>query len=279
MPTELCFSGRTRLPKHKIVPIGVALAALIAIMSLSSCRGPGDATSNSSNQNAASANQSAVNAGPPAACDNLFYPADSREVRGYKVTAHGATLPSVTYSEQRNKLIFGSFSDHCDFSDGVKTDTDWSCTADGLVSSQYATPGVQRLNSAFRFDSIKSSRPAIPAADKWAPGHEWTTTYQVSGTQNAAGSQSPEKVTGTIEVQNQIVSPEKVTVPAGSYDCMLVDSNIRSNLRIESATGASRPSLQSIRVSAWYAKGVGLVRSAFSGDIGTGQEELTSISK
>jgi hypothetical protein len=185
----------------------------------------------------------------------------------------------LTYSEQQNKVAFGSFSDHRDFSDGVKTDTEWSCTADGLVSAHYSTAAVERLNTAYKFDSIRASRAAIPAADKWAPGYEWTTTYQVTGTQAAAGSQSSEKVAGTIEVQSQIVSGEKVTVPAGSYDCLLVDSNIRANLRIEASTGASRPALQSVKVSAWYAKGVGLVRAAFSGDIGTGQEELTSISK
>jgi len=204
MPSDACLSGR-RLSIFRIAPIGVALAALIAVISSSSCRGSGDGTSSGSNQNAASANQSAANAGPPAACDNPFYPAESGAVRGYKVTAHGASMPSLTYSEQKNKVIFGSFSEHRDFSDGVRTDTEWSCTADGMVSSQYATPAVLRLNSAYKFDSIKASRAAIPAADKWAPGHEWTTTYQVTGTQNAAGSQSPEKVTGTIEVQSQIV--------------------------------------------------------------------------
>src|SRR5215471_9167748 len=109
MPTDAYFRRRGRLPVRRIAPMGVALAALIAIMSSSSCRGSGDGTSNSSNQNAASANQSAVNAGPPAACDNPFYPTDSGEVRGYKVTAHGATLPSVSYSEQKNKVVFGSF--------------------------------------------------------------------------------------------------------------------------------------------------------------------------
>ena len=278
MPTDAYFWGRGRLPVRRIAPIGVALAALIAIMSSSSCRGSSDGTSNSSNQNSATPNQSA-GADPPAACDNPFYPAEAGQVRGYKVTAHGTPLPSLTYNQQQNKVIFGSFSEHRDFSDGVKTDTEWFCTADGLLSSQYSTPAVQRLNTGYKFDSIKASRPAIPAADKWAPGHEWTTTYQVTGTQNAVGSQSPEKVTGTIEVQSQIVSSEKVTVPAGSYDCLLVDSNIRANLHIESSTGASRPALLSIRVSAWYGKGIGLVRSAFSGDIGTGQEELTSIGK
>jgi hypothetical protein len=261
-----------------MAPFGMALVILTAIIGSSSCRS-GDGTSGGSNQNAASANPPASPAGPPAACDNLFYPAETGAVRGYKVTAHGTTLPSLTYTEQKNKVIFGSFSDHRDFSDGVKTDTEWSCTADGLVSPQYSTPAVERLNTAYKFDSIRAVRPAIPAADKWAPGYEWTTTYQVTGTQAAAGSQSSEKVAGTIEVQSRIVSSEKVTVPAGSYDCLLVDSYVRANLRIESSTGASRPALESVRVSAWYSKGVGLVRTAFSGDIGTGTEELTSISK
>jgi hypothetical protein len=101
----------------------------------------------------------------------------------------------------------------------------------------------------------------------------------VAGTENPTGSQTPGKVNGTIEVKSQIVSSEKVTVPAGSYDCFLVDQTIRESLRIEGAQHSSRPSLASIRVSTWYAKGVGMVRAAFSGDIGTGIEELTSITR
>jgi len=101
----------------------------------------------------------------------------------------------------------------------------------------------------------------------------------VAGTQKSGGSQSPEKFSGTIEVKSQIVSAEKTTVPAGSYDCLLVDSTIRDSLKIEAASGTLRPVLVSVRVSAWYAKGVGLVRASFTGDTGSGRQELMSISK
>src|SRR5260370_24982862 len=124
--------------------------------------------------------------------------------------------------------------------------------ADGLVASEFSIPVVIRLSTAYKFDSIRASGPAIPAADKWAPGYQWPTSYDVSGAENALASQSPGKVNGTIEVKSEIRPAEKVTVAAGSYDCLLVDSTIRESLRIDASEGASRPALLSIRVSAWY---------------------------
>jgi len=277
MPAYARSSGSSRGLNQIIGPTGMTLMLIIAIISTCSCRESADITPATSNQNASSVVQAAAPKLPAAPCDNPYYPPASSAVLNYKITNRGTTLPSLTYSERRGNLTLGSFTDHREFSDGIKTDAQWSCTPDGLVSSEYAIPAVVRLTSAYKFDSVRAAHPAIPVADKWAPGYEWTTTYQVSGSQIEGGSQSQGKVSGTIEVKSQIVSSEKVTVPAGSYDCWLVDSTIRAPLKIEASSGAFRPALMSIRVSAWYAKGVGLVRAAYSGDIGTGQEELTSI--
>jgi len=270
------YSSETSGLRRRMRPLAVAALSVVVIISTYSCKGSGE----SGNQNSAStADESRAPKRAPAACDNQYYPAETGSVRNYKITNRGTALPSLTYSEQRTNVTFGSFSDHRDFSDGVKSDAQWTCTADGLVSSEFSIPVVMRLSTAYKFDSFRASGPAMPATDKWTPGYQWTTTYDVTGTENPLGSQSPGKVTGTIEVKSEIRPSEKVTVAAGSYDCVLVDSTIRHTLRIESSQGSSRPALSSARVSAWYAKGVGLVRAAFSGDIGTGEEELTSISR
>ena len=267
------------LSTRRVTPILPVIVSIAAIICNYSCRGSGAGASGAANDNANATDQPRTARGPAAACDNAFYPAESGAIRNYKIVNRGTTLPNLTYSEQKANVTFGSFNDHREFSDGARTDAQWSCTADGLVPSEFSIPAVLRLSTAFKFDSISASGPAIPAADKWTPGYEWTTVYQVSGTENSPSSQSPGRVTGRIDVKSQIVSSEKVTVPAGSYDCFLVDQTIRESLRIEGAQRSRRPSLASIRVSTWYAKGVGMVRAAFSGDIGTGMEELTSVSK
>jgi hypothetical protein len=254
------------------------MASVLAIIATYSCQGSGGDKPGSSNKNAGSTERAPAPAGPAAACDNLYYPSGTGIVRNYKMTSRGTSLPTVTYSEQNTSVAFGSFTERCEFSDGIRTDNQWSCTADGLFSSEFAIPSVMRLSTGYKFDSIRAAGPAIPAADKWAPGYEWTTTYQVTGAQ-VGGTQSQAKVAGTVEVKSQILSAEKVMVPAGSYDCLLVDSTIRESLRIEASQGSSRPVLVSVKVSGWYAKGVGRVRAAFSGDIGTGSEELTSINR
>jgi hypothetical protein len=261
--------------KQRICSIAVALASTVAMISAYSCRGSGEGASN---QNAESGNRPRTSSAPPAACDNPYYPVEGAS-RNYRIANRGTVVPTLTYTEDRTNVTFGSFSDHREFSDGVRTDPQWSCTADGLVSSEFAIPAVMRMTTAYKFASVKGSGVAIPAADKWTPGYQWTTSYEVSGEESTRGSQSPGKVSGTIEVKSQIVSSERVTVPAGSFDCFLVDSTIKESLRIEALQGTSRPSLASVKVSAWYAKGVGLVKADFSGDIGTGEQELTTISR
>src|SRR5262249_42145951 len=252
MLTHTSPSGSSRGLNRVIGPLGVTLVLIVAVIGTYSCRESADGTLSASNQNSSSSVQAAAPKGPAASCDNPYYPSESAAVLNYKITNRGTTLPSLTYTERRSNSIFGSFTDHREFSDGLKTDAQWSCTPDGLVSSEYAIPAVIRLNTAYKFDSVRAARPAIPVADKWIPGYEWTTLYQVSGSQIEGGPQSVGKVSGTIEVKSQIMSSEKVTVPAGSYDCLLVDSTVRAPLRIEASSGAFRPALMSIRISAWY---------------------------
>ncbi len=166
MPMHACLPGVNRGLSRRIGPIGVAFVLAIAIIGTWSCRDSAVGTPAASNQNGASTNQPDAPRGPAAPCDNPYYPTEGASILNYKITNRGTALPSLTYSEQRSNLALGSFTDHREFSDGLKTDARWSCTPDGLVSSEYTIPAVVRLNSAFKFDSIRAARPAIPAADK-----------------------------------------------------------------------------------------------------------------
>src|SRR5215831_16951575 len=217
MSSYVCLEGAKRALDRLVWRVGLAVFSISAIIGTSACRST-DSTSSTSNPSP-TASQPAAPRGLPVPCDNPYYPAENGSIRNYRINGGGSSPSTLTYSEQKTNVTVGSFIDHREFSDGTRVDAWWYCTPEGLVASEYSIPAVVRLSSTYQIESARATGPALPPADKWATGYEWTTAYVVAGTQKSGGSQSPEKFSGTIEVKSQIVSAEKTTVPAGSYDC------------------------------------------------------------
>jgi hypothetical protein len=126
-------------------------------------------------------------------------------------------------------------------------------------------------------EGVSGNGVTLPPTDDWKVGYKWTAAYSGKGLRTTKdGSQ---EALGKLDVDSSMISEEKVTVPAGAFDCILVDSNIQEDLLIKSGEASGSSWRKSTRVSAWYAKGVGLVKVAYSGDLGTGGLQLLSYPK
>jgi hypothetical protein len=138
----------------------------------------------------------------------------------------------------------------------------WSCGADGL--SQLAGPAeVVPGDAPGLAGNMRASDVAgvtLPAAGRWQAGYTWKERFggQFSGLDVVPGTQPRSE--GQIERSHTIVGQEAVTVPAGTYNAWRVDTTSSGQVTVTLRGQPETMDVTSTR-SAWYAEGVGLVKS------------------
>jgi hypothetical protein len=267
------FDVRRWFPRPPSTPACTLLIGCLSMI-MFGCGG-----SKAGNENSKAASQPKQSQVGTASCSNSFYPVSAGAKWSYKVTAPGSSRSQLTVEISRTGVEFGAFKDHMEFSDGVRTDIGWKCDATGLLSDRVGAFSYEDDPSAFRVEveGGEGNGVTLPPTDDWKVGYKWSATYSGKGLRT--GKDGAQEALGKVEVDSSMVSEENVTVPAGTFDCFLVDSNIHDDLLIKSGEGSGTSWRKSTRVSAWYAKGVGLVRLAYSGDLGTGGLQLLSYPK
>jgi hypothetical protein len=197
-----------------------------------------------------------------AACDHPFYPISASATWRYLVTG---TAPS-SMVETRRPTSGSTFTVRDVFPDS-SLELEWRCEAEGLVASQL--PRLSTGQSPLRFAATAVRGVTIPTADHWVVGSTWTTEYDVrSAGEGGAG--------GTVIIESIIDGPERLSVPAGDFQTLRVAQHIVMDLHIETR-GLNLPMTMTFATTQWYARDVGLVRSAASGELGDTVSELSEI--
>ncbi len=212
----------------------------------------------------------ATTAAPVAAgdCDNPFFPAVEGRVMTYRntVPAFGESEFSHTFSD----VTDSSFNVNIGVGDGENIIQKWTCSADGLLSPEMAQmPGMAE---GMTFEYIEASGATLPAADQMTAGHEWTTHYVVEVTMPDLG-QGAMSMSETVDLVNTVAGEESVTVPAGTFDAVRVDT---AGTIAVSIAGAPASNVEMSIVS-WYAEGVGLVRQEIGGMLGGEDTIVTEL--
>ncbi len=134
----------------------------------------------------------------------------------------------------------------------------WTCSAGGLTDTRLPV-----WLTLFGLQGTSRAGVTLPAAGKWHAGASWAEVYAVSG-KVQADSKVLEQYSGTIRVASKMAGPEKVTVPAGTFDAMRVDSTFLANYTKVSlpAAGKTEPPMRfvAMRRTSWYAPNVGRVK-------------------
>ena len=191
---------------------------------------------------------------PVADCFNPYYPVAQGDTWEYEVSGSATdtftrSILSASGSEFTDQDVFGS---------GTTRTGQWKCESGNLIA---LTPGgsasVDTAGQTFNFTITSNSGITFPA--NLEVGNAWSQDIAYEGTQDAGGTQ--------ITSQNQATTSctatgrESVTVPAGTFDALKVECNSRISISI---SGGSPIVIEAPSV-AWYAEGVGMVKTVSSG--------------
>jgi hypothetical protein len=206
-------------------------------------------------------------------CVNPYFP-----IREGTTLTYGG--PPFGESEISHSLTFSDVSENgftvTQSFENVTTEIRWTCSKDGLLSSQFMQFQLAQLGDV-EFESTEFTGVTLPPADRWDVGLTWTSGYSATGKMNILD-------VGTVNTQieitidNKIAAQEQIVVSAGTFpDAMRVDST--ATLLIYSKFGemALPPAEISFPFSNWYVKNVGMVRSASSGQEIPYVTELLSV--
>ncbi len=206
-------------------------------------------------------------------CDHPYYPVREGAQWRYRLTTQG--IAPIEQTITTSNVTTDTFTERHEFSSGGTMTRGWRCSGDGLSALQYGNFSTPQ--AAVQMNTIRSEGVTLPAADRWQPGATWESRYEVRGGMAGANNNNPAmEMSGPIEISSRIVGQESVTVPAGTYDAMKVESTFTARLTT-SVGGRSMPmNPMAFRTNAWYARGVGVVRIEQVGGFGSTTTELLS---
>jgi hypothetical protein len=250
----------------KRVPARAALLVLAAALSWSLYFG-GCGRDHRNSQAPRNASDRGQNPALPSAgdCYNPFFPAVPDETLEYESTFKNDLLPVYSYSVTFIDISDGTFTQHQEVTGGTAPasygsalDRIWKCQSDGLASVEYAD--LCRPESRLKFETLDAAGVAIPRPDRWQKGAKWTYRYSVRGKMSFGEAPTPVDVEGTVSVAAEIVSQERVDVPAGIYEAVKVQSTYNEGLTMKGK--APMPINITFTVLSWYARDIGMIKSA-----------------
>lgn len=172
-----------------------------------------------------------------AGCDNPYYPVKNGASWEYELTGSlpgsmTRTLADVTETD---------FSVQESLQGGAELLNDWSCDDGDLTMSSIEMEG---------YTTLSSKGISIPGDLK--EGSTWTQELVY---ETKAGDM---EMTTTITNTCTAKGSESVTVPAGTFDAMLVECKMLSTSIVK---GTDTPTTAEVANQTWYATGVGMVKS------------------
>lgn len=239
------------------------------VLSLASCSGNKNSNTPESDVPKPAPLSASPSAPVSAICSNPYYPVSPTLKREYRSTYADVRL-NTTYTESFTNIAPDSITFNFNFSNGSSMTNGFKCTADGLASVEFAQ--ITTPNNTVKFQTLSASGVTIPVPDKWVKGFKWTSSYQVEG--KLPGGEAK----GSINIANEILGEETVVVPAGTFVAYKVESNIAQKMMASLGEGKplSVPIDGAIKVTNWYAKDVGMVKTFVEG---LSTVELLSFSK
>ncbi|THF71696.1 hypothetical protein E7T06_01705 [Deinococcus sp. Arct2-2] len=172
-----------------------------------------------------------------AACDTQSYIANGTATYQMVSPAGKTTIVSKA-------VVKGSSVQVTSTIDGNSTNMVWNCTAKGMTASLPTGKATASFDLGF-----------LPPSSAWKVGYSWTSTGKISG---MAG------MTINTSTRSKITASERVTTPAGTFTALRVESTSASTVQLPpgmQADAMSKAMNSTTTSTAWYAKGVGTVKS------------------
>ncbi len=184
-------------------------------------------------------------------CFNPFNPVSEGRTLTYRIQS---SAPTEEFSIAYQNVTTSSFDSVLKFPD-VSSTIQWSCSPDGLISSDFASLNMAQIPNV-NIQTVDVSGVVFPTAEKWQVGYTWDLTFNVDVTADVSGDSI--QGSGEIAISNTIAAIEPVSVPAGDYsEAYRVDAS--GSLKLDTlGVNTSIP----VTYSSWYVKDVGMVKSS-----------------
>jgi len=197
-------------------------------------------------------------------CNNALYPIPEGATWVY--TSTGGPNGSFNYTNSITAVRADGFTLTSQFADHARTQ-EWACQSDGLKALQLgggSAEGISIQDMATDLSTLETTGVNIPQAV--TTGMQWQYSLKLQGTIVMPGDpQAP--ANGVYSVTMQEMGSEAVTVPAGTFDAVKIQSNSTVDI-ISAFAGNEVPIKFNGTTITWYAPGVGYVKSIENGDFG-----------
>lgn len=158
----------------------------------------------------------------------------------------------------------------------LSTSQEWSCQSDGLQALEFGGGAAASLSVSGNTATYTTSGvTGVTLPSAIASGDSWSSSLNIEGTQTI--EDLVVQTSGTVTINYTAVGIESVTVPAGMFDAMRVDTQTVFDLT-GSMAGVELPISFTSMGQMWWAPGVGWVKTAENADfMGTAVNSTTEL--
>jgi hypothetical protein len=212
---------------------------------------------------------------PQTACGVPYYPVRAGLERQYRTAQTAPGVAPEVYTESFADIGPESFTLRSAYPQ-LTVNTGWRCTREGMLALEQSNLRFADARSGVRAETTARSGVTIPAAERWRVGESWETGYEISVSLPPSATGPGGTGAGTFGAKSRITGEETVTVPAGTFRALKVESviDMRLTLRVGQATV---PSNTKAKDTTWFAEGVGKIKSVTSSDFAVATTELLAV--
>jgi hypothetical protein len=207
------------------------------------------------------------------ACANSFYPVVQGASHVY--SGNSPEVGAFTFTQTVSEVRADGFTLTSQYDDLTLTQQ-WSCGPDGIALLDYAGGGAAAISTAGlqgTFTTTEMSGVTLPAS--MSPGSTWNQAFSLEALLDM-GEAGEASGTGSATIDYQAIGTESVTVPAGTFDAMRVESTLSTNIEATFA-GLTVPVMLTTQTVSWFVDGVGWIKAEETATFEGAESMVTTI--
>jgi hypothetical protein len=207
------------------------------------------------------------------ACANPYYPAVQGASHVYAGTS--SDVGAFSFTQTISEVRADGFTLTSQF-DELTLSQEWSCGPDGIALLDYAGGGAAAIHTTGlqgTFTTTDMSGVTLPA--NVSAGSTWNQAFSLEAVLDM-GEAGEASGTGSATIDYQAIGFEPVTVPAGTFDAMRVESTLSTNIEATFA-GLTVPVMLTTHTVSWFVEGIGRVKAEETATFEGAEPMVTTI--
>jgi hypothetical protein len=212
-------------------------------------------------------------AGAGGICANAYYPVRQGATWNYK--SSGGPAGEYGFTDTITAVREDGFTLSTQIGDLTRTQ-EWTCSAEGLAALQLGGAPAAMLNAQNAQVNLNvTNASGVTFPSQINVGDQWQQNLDFTG--NVTMMNEEAEAEGTAQMNFNAVGTESVTVPAGTFEALKVETNVTLNVSASFA-GITLPVTFSGDYTYWFAQDVGWVKATGTGNVlGNSFTETTEL--